>query len=252
MQKPLVLDVTAALTCLGMQDVLHNLQHHTLTIEECTGSKCTTEVVNLHDTAMLGQQQPLTGHDSQSESLTNATDSRLGFVTIQKQVGKPLVVTVKQDESDPGQHVESGGALLTDGAKLRVASLSKDGSPQLLTNADPVLSQRASEIAEELSKHSAGTHREGDNVLDIHREDVDLSINALDPAPLSNRAHISDDNNLQIMQDSNSSSLLSGFNSDKARLRNKQQAESTRAESERLRPTSSHRQMLKSTQFSKD
>lgn len=199
-----------------MQDVLQKMQHHTLTVEECTGSKCTTEVVNVHDTAILGEQQRLKDLQSQTETPLNSSQSQLGSISIQKQVGKPLVVTVKQDDSDPGQQVQSGGALLTDEAKDRVASLSQASSQQKPTNPGTE-EQRASDIADELSKHNAAAHREGDNILEIHRDDIDLSSTVIDPAALSNLTHISDDNNLQIMQDTDSSSLLSGFNSEKAR-----------------------------------
>lgn len=194
------------------------MQHHTLTVEECTGSKCTTEVVNVHDTAMLVEQQlPKDIIQSQTEIALNASDSRLGLVSIQKRVGKPLVVTVKRDDSDPGQQVQSGGALLTDEAKDRVALLNQAASQQRLTEANPALAQRAVEIADELSNHNAAAHHEGDNILEIHRDDIGLSSKPVDPATLSNLTHISDDNNLQIMQDTNSASLLSGFNSEKAR-----------------------------------
>ncbi len=203
------------------------MQHHTLTVEECTGNKCTTEVVNVHDTAMLGEQQQLKDVQPQTEMPTNTSDSQLGSVSIQKQVGKPLVVTVKHDESDPGQQVQSGGALLTDEAKDRVASLGQAASQQVLATADPAVALRAAEVADALSKHSAAARHEGDNVLEIHREDIDLSSTALDPASLSNRAQISDDNNLQIMQDTNSSSLLSGFNSHKARAQTEEQQSDT-------------------------
>lgn len=209
------------------EDVLQRMQQHTLTVEECTGSQCTKEVVNLHDTATLGdQQQPKSLH-SQTDMPINTSDSRLASVSIQKQVGKPLVVTVKQDDSDPGQHVQSGGALLTDDAKDRVASLNSAASQQMLVKADPVVAERAAEVADELSQHNAAAHHEGDNVLEIHRGDIDLSSNAIDPTSLSNRTQISDDNNLQIMQDTDSSSLLSGFNSDKARSQSEQQEAET-------------------------
>ncbi len=205
-------------SALFVQDVLQKMQHHTLTVEECTGSKCTTEVVNVHDTAMLVEQQlPKDIIQSQTEIALNASDSRLGLVSIQKRVGKPLVVTVKRDDSDPGQQVQSGGALLTDEAKDRVALLNQAASQQRLTEANPALAQRAVEIADELSNHNAAAHHEGDNILEIHRDDIGLSSKPVDPATLSNLTHISDDNNLQIMQDTNSASLLSGFNSEKAR-----------------------------------
>ncbi len=208
---------SASSAALFVQDVLQKMQHHTLTVEECTGSKCTTEVVNVHDTAMLVEQQLPNDTQSQTETALNASDSRLGLVSIQKQVGKPLVVTVKHDDSDPGQQVESGGALLTDEAKDRVALLNQAASQQRLSEANPALVQRAVEIADELSNHNAAAHHEGDNILEIHRDDIGLSSKSVDPATLSNLTHISDDNNLQIMQDTNSSSLLSGFNSEKAR-----------------------------------
>lgn len=205
------------LSLLSVQDVLQKMQHHTLTVEECTGSKCTTEVVNVHDTAILGEQQRLKDLQSQTETPFNSSQSQLGSISIQKQVGKPLVVTVKQDDSDPGQQVQSGGALLTDEAKDRVASLKQASSQQKPTNPGAEVEQRASDIADELSKHNAAAHHEGDNILEIHRDDIDLSSTVIDPAALSNLTHISDDNNLQIMQDTDSSSLLSGFNSEKAR-----------------------------------
>ncbi len=214
---------SASSAALFVQDVLQKMQHHTLTVEECTGSKCTTEVVNVHDTAMLVEQQLPNDTQSQTETALNASDSRLGLVSIQKQVGKPLVVTVKHDDSDPGQQVESGGALLTDEAKDRVALLNQAASQQRLSEANPALVQRAVEIADELSNHNAAAHHEGDNILEIHRDDIGLSSKSVDPATLSNLTHISDDNNLQIMQDTNSSSLLSGFNSEKARAEAQEQ-----------------------------
>lgn len=196
-----------------LQDVLHGMQHHTLTVEECNGSKCTTEVVNVHDTAMLNGT--LHTHNPQAHTGTqvNSSDSRLGSVTIQKQVGKPLVVTVKQDESDPGLQVRSGGALLTDDAKVRVAQLNQAGVQSDLSLADPASAENAASIAEELSKQGAAAHHEGDNVLDIHRDDIDLSTTEANPVSVK----VTDENSHQIMQDSNSSSLLSGFNSEKQR-----------------------------------
>lgn len=218
------------------KDVLQKMQHHTLTVEECTGSKCTTEVVNVHDTAMLVEQQlPKDNIQSQTETAVNASDSRLGLVSIQKQVGKPLVVTVKHDDSDPGQQVQSGGALLTDEAKNRVALLSQAASEQRLTEVNSTLVQRAAEIADELSNHNAAAHREGDNILEIHRDVIGISSKPVDPATLSNLTHISDDNNLQIMQDTNSASLLSGFNSDKARAEAQEQQSDTSAGTSAIR-----------------
>ena len=211
-----------------LQGVLQKLQPHTLTVEECTGGQCTKEVVNVHDTAMLEdddaqQQQQQSRLQNSTAASVNSTESRLGTVSIQKQVGKPLVVTVKQDDSDPGQHVESGGALLTDEAKDRVANLNQ--ASQKITS-DPAVAQRAAEIADELSQHSAAAHREGDNVLEMHRDDIDISSNAFDAATLSNRTQISDENNLQILKDSDSNSLLSGFNSDSLRAERDQQQDS--------------------------
>ena len=197
----------------ALQDVLHRLQHHTLTVEECNGSKCTTEVVNVHDTAMLNDTQRMQNLQTQKGAQLNSSDSRLGSVTIQKQVGKPLVVTVKQDESDPGLQVMSGGALLTDEAKNRVASLNQAASQSNLSLADPASARTAANIAEKLSKHGTATHHEGDNVLDIHRDDIDLSTTVANPVSVN----VTDDNSLQVMQDTDSSSLLSGFNSDKQR-----------------------------------
>lgn len=218
---------------LRLQDMLQQMQHHTLTVEECTGSHCTKEVVNVHDTATLAahqhqqqqqQSQLDSGLQAASKLPVNASENRLGAVSIQKQVGKPLVVTVKQDDADPGQQVESGGALLTDEAKDRVASLNQASSDRLAA-ADPQVAQRAAEVAEELGRHSAATRVEGDNVLEIHRDDIDPSSGAFDAAALSNRANVSDENSLQILQDSNSSSLLSGFNSERARAQTQQQAQ---------------------------
>lgn len=193
--------------------MLHQIQHHTLTVEECNGSKCTTEVVNVHDTAMLNH----TNQDLKPQTGTqaNSTDSRLESVTIQKQVGKPLVVTVKQDEADPGLQVKSGGALLTDDAKNRVALLNQAAAQSNLSLTDPASARRAADIAEELSKRGAAGHHEGDNVLDIHRDDIDLSRTEVNPVSVN----VTDENSLQILQDTNSSSLLSGFNSEKQRER---------------------------------
>lgn len=191
------------------------MQHHTLTVEECHGNKCTTEVVNVHDTAMLDEQKRLKSLQAGvAKTPVMPSDLRLESVTIQKQVGRPLVVTVKQDESDPGQQVQSGGALLTDDAKSRVASANQAAALDL---ADPKSAQKAAEVAQELGKHGAAAHHEGDNVLDIHRDDIDLSPTLVDPVSVNAQTNITDDNNLQIMQDTNSSSLLSGFNSDKGR-----------------------------------
>lgn len=198
--------------CL-LQDALHRLQHHTLTVEECNGNRCTTEVVNVHDTAMLNDTQRVHNLRSQPGDQGNSSESRLGSVTIMKQVGKPLVVTVKQDESDPGLQVQSGGALLTDEAKLRVASLSRTATQSNLSLADSASAAKAANIAENLSKHGAAARHEGDNVLDIHRDDIDLSTPLANPVSVN----VTDDNSLQIMQDTNSSSLLSGFNSEKGR-----------------------------------
>ena len=201
------------------------MQHHTLTVEECHGNKCTTEVVNVHDTAMLDEAKRLKALQAGTEMPVIPSDLRLESVTIQKQVGRPLVVTVKQDESDPGQQVESGGALLTDDAKNRVASANQAASQQALNLADPASAQKAAEVAQELGKHGAAAHHEGDNVLDIHRDNIDLSPNAVDPVPLNAQTKITDDNSFQIMQDTNSSSLLSGFNSDKVREQAQRQQE---------------------------
>ena len=192
----------------ALQNVLHQLQHHTLTVEECNGSKCTTEVVNVHDTAMLNGTPYL-----QTGDQLNSSESRLGSVTIQKQVGKPLVVTVKKDESDPGLQVQSGGELLTDEPKIRVASLHPAATQSNLSLADSASAETATNIAENLSKNGAAAHHEGDNVLDIHRHDIDLSTTTVNPVSVN----ITDENSLQIMQDTNSSSLLSGFNSEKGR-----------------------------------
>ena len=196
------------------QGVLQRMQHHTLTVEECVGTKCSTEVVNVHDTAMLDEQARLTSLNPQS---TNASDLRLGSVTIKKQVGKPLVVTVRQDDSDPGQQVKSGGALLTDEAKSRVASHNQAASSQALNPDDPQGVQKTAQVAEDLSKNGAAGLREGDNVLDIHRDDLELSPNAVNPISLSSHTNITDANSLEIMRNTNSSSLLSGFNSEQAR-----------------------------------
>ncbi|DBA70981.1 TPA: hypothetical protein ACH3X2_011419 [Trebouxia sp. C0005] len=220
------------------------MQHHTLTVEECTGSKCTTEVVNVHDTAMLVEQQLPKDIQSQTDNALNASDSRLGLVSIQKQVGKPLVVTVKHDDSDPGQQVQSGGALLTDEAKDRVALLNQAASQQRLTEANPALVQRAAEIADELSNHNAAAHHEGDNILEIHRDAIGLSSKPVDPATLSNLTHISDDNNLKIMQDTNSASLLSGFNSDEARAEAQEQQSDTSAGTSAIRLGTAQRHLF--------
>lgn len=205
----------------ALQDVLHQMQHHTLTVEECNGSKCTTEVVNVHDTAMLNDTQHIQNLLPQTRTQVNSTDSRLGSVTIQKQVGKPLVVTVKQDEADPGLQVKSGGALLTDDAKNRVALLNQAAAQSNLSLADPASARKAADIAEELSKHGAAAHHEGDNVLDIHRDDIDIDLSKTEVNPVS--VNVTDENSLQIMQDTNSSSLLSGFNSEKQREEQQQQ-----------------------------
>lgn len=204
------------------------MQHHTLTVEECNGSKCTTEVVNVHDTAMLNDTQHIQNLQMQTGTRVNSTDSRLGSVTIQKQVGKPLVVTVKQDEADPGLQVKSGGALLTDDAKTRVALLNQAAAQSNLSLADPASARKAADIAEELSKHSAAAHHEGDNVLDIHRNDIDVDLSKTEVNPVS--VNVTDDNSLQIMQDTNSSSLLSGFNSQKQREEEQQRAGAGKAE----------------------
>ena len=203
------------LSLSALQDVLHQMQHHTLTVEECLGSKCTTEVVKVHDTAMLNDTQHIQNLQAQTGTQVNSTDSRLGSVTIQKQVGKPLVVTVKQDESDPGLQVKSGGALLTDDAKSRVALLNQAAAQSNLSLADPASARKAANIAAELSKHGAAAHHEGDNVLDIHRDDIDLSRTEANPVSVN----VTDANSLEIMRDTNSSSLLSGFNSEKQRER---------------------------------
>ena len=205
----------------ALQDVLHQMQHHTLTVEECNGSKCTTEVVNVHDTAMLNDTQHIQNLLPQTRTQVNSTDSRLGSVTIQKQVGKPLVVTVKQDEADPGLQVKSGGALLTDDAKNRVALLNQAAAQSNLSLADPASARKAADIAEELSKHGAAAHHEGDNVLDIHRDNIDIDLSKTEVNPVS--VNVTDENSLQIMQDTNSSSLLSGFNSEKQREEQQQQ-----------------------------
>ena len=207
-----------------LQDALHQMQHHTLTVEECNGSKCTTEVVNVHDTAMLNDTLHTQNPQAQTGTQVNSSDSRLGSVTIQKQVGKPLVVTVKQDESDPGLQVRSGGALLTDDAKVRVAQLNQAATQSNLSLADPANSENAASIAEDLSKHSAAAHHEGDNVLDIHRDDIDLSTTEANPVSVK----VTDENSHQVMQDSNSSSLLSGFNSEKQREPKEEQQQQQR------------------------
>lgn len=209
-----------------LQGVLHQMQHHTLTVEECNGSKCTTEVVNVHDTAMLNDTLHMHNSQSQTGTQGNSSDLRLGSVTIQKQVGKPLVVTVKQDESDPGLQVRSGGALLTDGAKVRVALLNQAASQSNLSLADSASAEKAASSAEELSKHGAAAHHEGDNVLDIHRDDIDLSTTEANPVSVK----VTDENSHQIMQDSNSSSLLSGFNSEKQREHTEDQQQQQRAD----------------------
>ncbi|KAL0038746.1 hypothetical protein WJX79_006266 [Trebouxia sp. C0005] len=165
------------------EDVLQKMQHHTLTVEECTGSKCTTEV-------------------------------------------------------------QSGGALLTDEAKDRVALLNQAASQQRLTEANPALVQRAAEIADELSNHNAAAHHEGDNILEIHRDAIGLSSKPVDPATLSNLTHISDDNNLQIMQDTNSASLLSGFNSDEARAEAQEQQSDTSAGTSAIRLGTAQRHLF--------
>lgn len=192
-----------------LQDVFHQMQHHTLTVQECNGSRCTTEVVNVHDTAMLNG----THNQTQAEDQINSLESRLASVTIQKQVGKPLVVTVKQDDSDPGLQVQSGGELLTDEAKIRVAALNQAATQSNLSLADSTSAESAANVVETLSKHGAAARHEGDNVLDIHRDDIDLSKTTVNPVSVN----VTDDNSLQIMQDTDSSSLLSGFNSDKGR-----------------------------------
>ena len=191
------------------------MQHHTLTVEECNGSKCTTEVVNVHDTAMLNDTHHAQNLQRQAGTQVNGTDSRLESVTIQKQVGKPLVVTVKQDEADPGLHVKSGGALLTDDAKNRVALVNQAAAQSNLSLADPASAQKAVDIAGELSKQGAAAHHEGDNVLDIHRDDIHLPRTEVNPVSVN----VTDENSLQILQDTNSSSLLSGFNSEQQRER---------------------------------
>lgn len=193
----------------ALQDVLHQMQHHTLTVQECNGSRCTTEVVNVHDTAV----QNGTHNQTQAGDQVNSLESRLASVTIQKQVGKPLVVTVKQDDSDPGLQVQSGGELLTDEAKIRVAALNQAASQSNLSSADSTSAETAANVVETLSKHGAAARHEGDNVLDIHRDDIDLSTTTVNPVSVN----LTDDNSLQIMQDTDSSSLLSGFNSEKGR-----------------------------------
>ena len=60
----------------------------------------------------------------------------------------------------------------------------------------------------------------------MHRGDIDVSSNAFDSATLSNRTQISDENSLQILKDSDSNSLLSGFNSDSLRAERDQQQDS--------------------------
>lgn len=192
---------------------------HILRVQECFGSNCTTEVVRLHDAAARtlpdGKVQP-------------------SHILVQKQVGQPLVVTVKHDDNDPGQSVQSGGSLrastngavvdTTDAGIINSSSNDRDtaavdgagtvrntdldsgtalvgllaatdstsnaeaeDNTAAATDVDRTASTEAAaealntvlpEVAEELSQHNAGEHKEGDNILDVHRDRADETANA--------------------------------------------------------------------------
>lgn len=159
-----------------MQDVFQRMQHNTLTIQDCTGGKCTTEVVRVHDTAILDDSRTLeTQEQQQQQPADNASVIKPSSISIHKEIGKPLMVTVKQNESDSGQQVRSGDTVLTTGAQEVLALREQTDIQQKLNKIDPEMAQRAAEIAEELSNHNAGQHLEGDNVLDVHRSDLNTS-----------------------------------------------------------------------------
>lgn len=157
---------------MASQDVFQRMQHNTLKIEDCTGAKCTTEIVRVHDTAVLDSARQL-GQSDQTQQ--NATDSQHNSIHIEKQPGKPLVVTVRQNETDFGQQVRSGGTVLTDEAQGNLVK-NQTALQQKLIAADPEVAQRASEVADELSSHRAAKHHEGDNVLEIHRSNLSVAV----------------------------------------------------------------------------
>lgn len=155
---------------VAAQDVFQRMQHNTLKIQDCTGTKCTTEIVRVHDTAVLDSARQL-GHTDALQPSDNATDRQHNSIHIDKQPGKPLTVTVRQDESSAGQQVSSGGTVLTDEAQSNLGK-NESAVQQKLVSADPVVAQRAAQIAGELSSHSAAKHHEGDNVLEVHRSNL--------------------------------------------------------------------------------
>ena len=144
------------------------MQHNTLKIEECTGGKCTTEVIRVHATAVLDSERPLGQGSDQTQHDSSVTNPNHNSISIEKEPGKPVVVTVKQNDSDSGQQVRSGGTVFTDDAQDNLVN-NQVTMQQILDDADPEVARRASEIADELSSHNAAKHHEGDNVLDIHR-----------------------------------------------------------------------------------
>lgn len=148
------------------------MQHNTLKIEECTGGKCTTEIIRVHDTAVLDSERQLGQGTNQTQQDSSVTNPHHNSISIEKEPGKPLVVTVKQNDSDSGQQVRSGGTVFTDDAQ---DNLVNNQVQQKLDDADPEVAHRASEIADELSSHNAAKHHEGDNVLDIHRSGSNVS-----------------------------------------------------------------------------
>ena len=156
---------------MSLQDVFQRMQHNTLKIEDCTGGKCTTEIVRVHDTAVLDSARQLGQQPEDLKQAGNASSLQHNTISIEKQPGKPLVVTVKQNGTDLGQQVTSGGTVLTDDAQDNLVQ-NQTAVQQRLAQADPEVARRASEVADELSNHRAAKHPEGDNALEMHRANV--------------------------------------------------------------------------------